>query len=132
MQRASTRVQYSAGADVRRLDFVTLQVSHDRLELLDEAHWVEAGSDAAQSAKARNSIEKMLCHELAGTHRVINENDGQVNVGRKRGAEDCPSLLYFAGHERLNKPACCIAAWVAQRIANAADNAFAEALTNPP
>ena len=63
-----------------RPDFVTLQVSHDRLELLDEAHCVEAGSDAAQSAKARNSIEKMLCHELAGTHRVINENDSQVNV----------------------------------------------------
>lgn len=106
-------------------DFVTLQVSHDRLELLDEAHCVEAGSDAAQSAKARNSIEKMLCHELAGTRRAINENDSQVNVGLEPTTHIL-SPLYIEGHERLNTErartelvrhrqaltARCMAAWL--------------------
>jgi hypothetical protein len=31
---------------------------------------VEAAIDAAQSPQAENSLEKMLCHQLAAAHRA--------------------------------------------------------------
>jgi hypothetical protein len=42
----------------------------ERLELAREADVLTAGVDAAESIGARNSLEKMLAHQMAASHRL--------------------------------------------------------------
>jgi hypothetical protein len=51
-------------------DSVSLGASRDRLELLADTEVLEAALDAAQSIQAGNSLEKMLAHQMAATHRA--------------------------------------------------------------
>jgi hypothetical protein len=47
---------------------LTATASHDRLVLTGNA--ITMAVDAANSIRARNSLEKMLAHELAAAHRL--------------------------------------------------------------
>ena len=47
---------------------ISVRASERRLELLEQAGALQAGLDAAHTAKASNSIEKMLAHQIAAAH----------------------------------------------------------------
>src|SRR5262249_27341843 len=47
---------------------INLDASEHRAAVATRAGVLSAALDAAQSAKAHNSIEKMLCHQLAAAH----------------------------------------------------------------
>jgi hypothetical protein len=51
---------------------VSVIASEHRLDLAAsvDARVVESAVDAAQSAQAQNSLEKMICHQMAAGHRV--------------------------------------------------------------
>jgi hypothetical protein len=50
-------------------DTIALDASASRLELLADADAVGLGIDASESIGAQNSLEKMLAHQLAASHR---------------------------------------------------------------
>jgi hypothetical protein len=54
---------------VRNPNYVTVDASRDRLDLAHEAAALESALDAAESIDAKNSLEKMLAHQLAAGHR---------------------------------------------------------------
>jgi hypothetical protein len=54
---------------VRNPDHTTLVASRERIQLADDAHCYDLAFDAAETIQARNSIEKMLAHQMAATHR---------------------------------------------------------------
>jgi hypothetical protein len=49
---------------------VSVRASEQRMEAADEAGVLEASIDAAVSVSAGNSLEKMLCHQMAAAHRM--------------------------------------------------------------
>ena len=53
---------------VQNPNYVTVDASRDRLDLAHRAGTLELGLDAAESIEARNSLEKMLAHQLAAMH----------------------------------------------------------------
>jgi hypothetical protein len=55
---------------VKDPSFVTIDANRHRLELASRAGALEMGLDLADTVQAGNSLEKMLCHQLAATHRV--------------------------------------------------------------
>jgi hypothetical protein len=55
---------------VERPDAVTATASMDRLKLTDEVQCVALAVDAAETIQAKNSIEKMLVHQLAAAHKL--------------------------------------------------------------
>ena len=55
---------------VERPDAVTAKASMDRLKLADEVHCVPLAVDTAETIQAKNSIEKMLAHQLAAAHKL--------------------------------------------------------------
>jgi hypothetical protein len=50
-------------------DYVAVDASRDRLELLHETGALELCLDAADTIEAENSLERMLAHQLASAHR---------------------------------------------------------------
>ncbi len=50
-------------------DYVAVDTSRDRLELANKADALASGLDLADTVEARNSAEKMLCHQMAAVHR---------------------------------------------------------------
>jgi hypothetical protein len=50
-------------------NYVTVDASRDRLELANQAGCLEEALDAAETIDAQNSLEKMLAHQLAASHR---------------------------------------------------------------
>ena len=56
---------------VERPDAVTAEASMDRLKLADEGiQCVAMAVDVAETIQARNSIEKMMAHQLAAAHKL--------------------------------------------------------------
>ncbi len=55
---------------VQHPDLVTAKASETRLDLAAKAGALELAVDAADTIKPRNSLEKMLAHEVAAAHRV--------------------------------------------------------------
>lgn len=51
-------------------DFINTDASNLRVELLSELNCLAAGVDAAQSIDAKNSLEKMLAHQMAVCHKL--------------------------------------------------------------
>ena len=49
---------------------VSVRASEQRMEAADGAGVLEAAVDAAVSVKANNSLEKMLCHQMAAAHHM--------------------------------------------------------------
>lgn len=50
---------------------VSVRASEHRLELLEKVGILQAGIDTANTARASNAVEKMLCHQLAATHSAV-------------------------------------------------------------
>lgn len=71
-------------------DGVNIEASHKRLELLADAGAMSLGADAAQTFGARNSIEKMLAHQVAALHATalhfIARAQDELHPLRPRGA----------------------------------------------
>ena len=49
---------------------VSVRASEQRMEAADGAGVLEAAVDAAVSVKAGNSLEKMICHQMAAAHHM--------------------------------------------------------------
>jgi len=49
-------------------DQVALDASQSRMELVSDAHCLDMAVDTAESIDARNSLEKMLAHQMAACH----------------------------------------------------------------
>lgn len=86
-------------------DLASAEASFERTRLLLSSgpNVAAVGIDAADSIQARNSLEKMMAHQLAATHAVIMEQVGQVHsreegqASAKNGSQ--PSL---AASMRIN------------------------------
>lgn len=63
---------------VERPDAVTAEASMNRLKLADEVHCVPLAVDTAETIQAKNSIEKMLAHQLAAAHKLAMTFAGQA------------------------------------------------------
>jgi hypothetical protein len=48
--------------------YITADASKSRLDLAHDAGVLESGLDAAETIEARNSLEKMLAHQMAAMH----------------------------------------------------------------
>jgi hypothetical protein len=59
--------------------YVTVEASRDRLPAANEAGALEMGLDAAETIGAKNSLEKMLAHQMAATHRASMRMTAQLN-----------------------------------------------------
>ena len=55
---------------LRHPESVSLTASRERLDLLADADVLAAALDAAKSVQAANSLEKMLAHQMAASHRA--------------------------------------------------------------
>lgn len=55
---------------VDRPDAVTAEASMDRLKLADEVHCVPLAVNTAETIQAKNSIEKMMAHQLSAAHKL--------------------------------------------------------------
>jgi hypothetical protein len=78
-------------------DLAAVEASFERARLLLSAgpNVAAMGLDAAGSIQARNSLEKMLAHQLAATHEVIMEQMGQVH-SREEGQASAKRLSAIA------------------------------------
>jgi len=72
---------------VDRPDAVTAAASMDRLKLADEVHCVPLAIDTAETIQAKNSIEKMLAHQLAAAHKLAMTFAGQARKHTQRVGE---------------------------------------------
>jgi hypothetical protein len=55
---------------IREPNMIGVDASEQRLEAAADAGILEAAVDAAESARAGNSLEKMLCHQMAAAHHA--------------------------------------------------------------
>ena len=60
-------------------DRITAVASRDRLELAHEAGALDLALDMADTIEARNSLEKMLAHQLAAAHNSAMKLTAQLN-----------------------------------------------------
>jgi hypothetical protein len=72
---------------VERPDAVTAKASMDRLKLADEVHCVPLAVDTAETIQAKNSIEKMIAHQLAAAHKLAMTFAGQARKHTQRVGE---------------------------------------------
>jgi hypothetical protein len=49
-------------------DWLAHDASRERMDLADKASALTMGLDAAETIQARNSLEKMLAHQMAAAH----------------------------------------------------------------
>ena len=59
--------------------YITADASKSRLDLAFDAGVLETGLDAAETIEARNSLEKMLAHQMAAQHSSIMRLSAQLN-----------------------------------------------------
>ncbi len=55
---------------IREPNMISVDASEQRMEAAAEVGVLEAAVDAAESARAGNSLEKMLCHQMAAAHHA--------------------------------------------------------------
>jgi hypothetical protein len=92
-------------------DYVTVDASRDRLELASLAGVLELGLDASDSINARNSLEKMMVHQMAAVHRQIMKLTARM---------DDIALMQFPHHEgfqQKNVEVCRLGATMARLTA---------------
>jgi hypothetical protein len=64
---------------VEQPDYVAADASRHRLELADKASALEIALDAADSSNAKDSLEKMLVHEMAVIHAGMMKAAARLN-----------------------------------------------------
>ena len=55
---------------IREPNMIGVDASEQRMQAAADAGVLEAAVDAAESARAGNSLEKMLCHQMAAAHHT--------------------------------------------------------------
>ena len=58
------------GDTLKHPNMIAVDASEERLKAASNAGVLEAAVDAAKSARAENSLEKMLCHQMAAAHHA--------------------------------------------------------------
>ena len=78
-------------------DLASAEASFERSRLLlaSGPNVAAMGIDASDTIQARNSLEKMLAHQLAATHVVIMEQVRQVH-SREEGQDSAKRLMAIA------------------------------------
>ncbi len=89
-------------------DYVAADASRDRLQLAHDAGVLEMAADAADTAQAENSIERMLAHQLASAHHSFMHLSSQLNAAVER--------MQYTAHEEARERASI----QATRLASAA------------
>jgi methyl coenzyme M reductase subunit D len=69
-------------------DAVTAEAGMDRLKLADEVHCVPISIDTAETTQAKNSIEKMLAHQLPAAHKLAMTFAGQAREQAQMVTDD--------------------------------------------
>src|SRR5215213_6574774 len=59
--------------------YITADASKSRLDLAFDAGVLESGLDAAETIEARNSLEKMMAHQMAAMHSSTMKLSAQLN-----------------------------------------------------
>src|SRR5829696_7619407 len=59
--------------------YITADASKSRLDLAFDAGVLESGLDAVETIEARNSLEKMMAHQMAAMHSSIMRLSAQLN-----------------------------------------------------
>ena len=77
---------------------MTVDASRDRLELANQAGCLEEALDAAETIDAQNSLEKMLAHQLAASHRSSMKMTEQLNACLGRMNQGYAERDVRAGH----------------------------------
>lgn len=72
-------------------DYVAADASRERLELLEQAGVLTSGLDSADSIEARDSLERMMAHQLATLHASTMRIAAQMNRGLDRLDSDAAS-----------------------------------------
>jgi hypothetical protein len=106
-----------------RPGMITARASHLRLSLADQAESLVASVDADETIQARNSLEKMLAHQLASSHRLGMRFVAQANGLLEKIRTWTPSSR-FDGGEFTNRTEQ-LASIEAARLANSAARMFA-------
>ncbi len=70
LSRADACEKPGLACTVEEPDLVTVEASRDRLELAADVQCLALATDTADTIRARDSLEKMLAHELAAAHRL--------------------------------------------------------------
>jgi hypothetical protein len=105
---------------VEHPNHVTVDASRDRLELANQASILDLALDTADTVQARDSIERMLCHQLAAAHRAAMKLTAQLN----REIEGLECKIGYANREPHNLHAGRLAASVARMMAAFNDGAM--------
>jgi hypothetical protein len=92
-------------------NMIGVNASEQRLEIAAEAGVLEAAVDAAESVQAANSLERMLCHQMAGAHqagmklltRAMNERLPPLEAARLSNAGARMIEVYQQGLLTLQK-----------------------------
>jgi hypothetical protein len=106
-----------------RPGMITARASHLRLSLADQAESLVAAVDAAETIQARNSLEKMLAHQLAALHRLGMRFVAQADSLLEKIRTWTPTSR-FDGGEFTNRTEQ-LASIEAARLANSAARMFA-------
>ena len=74
---------------VEHPDSVTAEASLDRLNLAENAGVLASAVDAAETTQARDSLEKMLAHQMAAAHaasmRLFSRAEAELSRGEWQG-----------------------------------------------
>jgi len=78
---------------VEKPNYLTEEASRDRLELTSEAKCMLLALDAAETIQAKNSLEKMLAHQMSAAHKLAmkfarnaleHSSDSRSNIYRQQ------------------------------------------------
>ena len=91
-------------------NMISVKASEERMEAALKAGVLEIAVDAAVSARASNSIEKMLAHQMAASHKLamtlvtqINDQMAAADAGRLTNAAARMMLAFQSGVLTLHK-----------------------------
>ncbi len=85
---AEAKAKPGLACTVEDPDGVTVVASRDRLELASNAGCLAMGADVAETIRARNSLEKMLAHQLSAAHNLAMRLAGRATMHTNNAAHD--------------------------------------------
>jgi hypothetical protein len=102
-------------------DYVAIDASRHRLELASRTGALEMGLDLADTVEAGNSLEKMISHQMAATHRATS----QMMVCLNRNLESLErTTAGSSSYQSLNTETCRLAGAINRMQATFFDGAL--------
>ena len=105
-------------------DCVAVDASLHRLELARRTGALELGVDLADTVQAGNSLEKMLCYQLAATHRATAHMTVRLNRNIETLEHICTDRSNIGYFQTLNTEACRLAGAIARLQSTFQDGAL--------